>query len=148
MAEVAAAAIVGGTILEMTAQSKASKAKSEAARLEGDAKRQQAFDLEERFNLNSNSLRLSAQKTIGDQIAASADIGRGDSPLLLLEETNLNTQYQIDLDRFELNAQQDVLIRGAELSDKTARSIDDARGAQQTSTFLNGIGRLRKAGGK
>jgi len=146
MATVAAVSLIAGTGVQLYAQSKAAKNEEEAARAQADAKRQQAFDLAERFRINSESLRVDALAFAGDQSAASAELGRGDAPLLLLEETNLRAQSEINSKEFDLQANQRALFAGADINDKQADDIKTTAKIQAVGTFLNAAGKL--GGGK
>lgn len=144
----ATGALIGVTAVstgvQIYGQRKASRAKERAARSEAESKRQQALDLIERFEINTDVLRRRGKQFKGEQIAAfvsgGVEISSG-SPLLAMEQTNRNIARSIQLDRMELDAQVDAIRRGADLDDVIAKDIAGSRGLDSFSLFMSGAAR-------
>jgi hypothetical protein len=145
MAYGAAAVAVIGTGFQIYANNKEAKAKSAAARASADAANKQAIDLLERYRINAEFLKVEGRAFIGDQIAASAELGRGDAPLLLLEETNMKVQKQLDIEEMEAESKAAAIRSGAQVDLQLAGDIRRANRTRNVGTFLSGVSSI--AGG-
>ena len=141
MAAGAAAAVVG-TGLQIYANSKAASAKARAANAAADANDQQAVDLLERYRINADALKLEGKAFIGDQIAASAELGRGDAPLALLEETNMRINRQLEIEEIESSAKASALRAGADIDRELAGDIRKSAKVQNVGSFFSAASRF------
>lgn len=145
MAEAALIGIAAGTALQISGQRKASKAQEAAALRDAEIKRQQAEDILERLNINTESIEREGQRLRGRQEAAFAssgvDVGSNIS-LIALEETSRSIDRALDVERFEAQAQINVIESGAEADRQRARDIRSTRDLNTAGIFLSGLGQF------
>lgn len=143
MATGAAVAVVAGTAISIAGQRKAAKAKRAATESNAAAKREQALELLERFELNSQNFKAEGELLKAQQQTGFAgkgiDIGSG-SALSVIEETNSMVARQIMLDRKEADFKALQLNRGAAVDMNLAGDIESASRLSQIGTFLSGAG--------
>ena len=139
-----AAATLIGTGLKIIGQRKASDAEEAAARKEAELKRQQAFNILERFEMNEKAARRKGesfkQSQIGAFASSGAAVGEGSS-LLALEQTNRTLQRAIDLEKFEAEAQANALLTGADFQDVFAEGIKSSKDFESLGLFFSGAAR-------
>jgi len=137
-----AAVAVVGTAFEIYGQRKASKAQEAAANYQAAAKRLQAFDLLERFEMNTEAnVRRGQrfQKIQQSQYAkGGVDIGEG-SPLVAQAETLVLVDRQIGLERMEAQSKANALMAGADIDTSLAGDIASTRGMQTAGLFMTGM---------
>ena len=146
--EVAIAAAVIGTAVQISAQKKAAKSQARAARENANAKRLQALDLLDRQEINAQALRAEGELLKGKQKVGfggkGIDIGT-ESALNVIEETNSIVARQLLIDRREAEFKAAQLRSGAAIDVRLAGDIRSASRLQTAGTFLSGAGAVASA---
>jgi len=149
MATGAAVAVIAGTAITIAGQRKEAKSQARAARENAQSKKLQAFELLDRFEINSQALRLEGELVKGQQRTSFAgkgiDIAAG-SALSTIEETNSIVARQLLLDRKEAQFKVAQLRRGAEADIRLAGDIRSTQRLRQFGTFLSGAGSAAATG--
>ena len=141
MATGAAVAVVGGTALQAYGQYKASRARERAARAQAEAKKQQAFEILDRFEVNAGLLRRRGEQVKARQVLATVASGveiSDTTTLVALEDTNRKISEQIAFERREAEFKAEQLFRGADIDTQLAGDIRKARPFELAGTFLQG----------
>lgn len=140
MATGAAVAVVAGAAIQMYGQYKSSRARERAARAQADAKKQQAFEILDRFEVNAGLLRRKGEQFKSQQILATVASGveiSDTTTLVALEDTNSKITEQIAFERREAQFKAKQLFAGADIDTRLAGDIRKALPLQQTGTFLS-----------
>jgi len=134
-----------GTGFQIAGQRASAKAKEEAAFREAELKRQQAFDILERFEINKGFAILEGENFKSEQLGAfikgGLAIGEGAS-LLALEQTNRTLQRTLDLEKFEVDSQVEALRQGASFDEIFAQKTRKAADTESLGLFFSGAGRV------
>ncbi len=141
MAEGAAVALVGGTVLEVVGQQREAKARSQARIADADNKRRMALEILDRNELTSEQLRLDAQQLKSDQLSAAIALGAGEGTTLkFLEDTQRKLMRQIMINQKESEFRAEQLERGAQ------KQVGLAREERRAGRLRSGATILRAAG--
>ena len=141
----ATGAVIGvtaaSTAYQIYSDRKRAKAEEAAARERGEAKRVQAFELLERFELNAEALRKRGSAFQQEQMAAFAaggvDVTKG-TPLLAMQATKLKVDQQLMIERKEAESKANALFAGADIDTRLAGDIRAAERRGRIGTFLSG----------
>lgn len=148
MATGAAAAAVAGTVITIEGQRREARAQASAARQNAKAKRLQALELLDRFDINSQALVLEGELVKGKQKISFAskgiDIGSG-SALSTIEETNAIVAKQLILDKKEADFKVEQLRAGADADLTLAGDIKSSQRLRSLGTLFSGVGQTATA---
>lgn len=143
MAEGAAVAAIGGTLLEMKGQKDAARSEAAAARRNADQKRLEALELLDRFNINAAAMKGEGEIEVSNQMLSAAargvDVGSG-SALDTFEQTRALVADEIALRKREALFQAQQLRRSAVSDEIYARDVRKASKYRRFGTFLRGAG--------
>ena len=140
MPEGAAAAIIGSTVIKGFAELQAAKAESRAAQEQADARREQAVEILDRFEVNAEVLRQEGRTLVASQQAGfiKAGVSLEGTPLSVLEDTNNKINRQIMIERREAEFRSDQLRTAAGIDERVARDINKARILNIFGTAIGG----------
>ena len=151
MATGAAVAAVAGTVITIEGQRREARAQARAARQNAKAKRLQALELLDRFEINSQALVLEGELVKGQQKVSFAgkgiDIGAGGA-LSTIEETNAIVAKQLILDKKEADFKVAQLRAGADADLTLAGDIRSAQRLRSLGTLIGGAGAAASAGSR
>lgn len=151
MAEGAAVAAIGGTILSVEGQKKAARSEAAAARRNAEAKRLEAMEVLERFEINASALKQQSEVSISNELVSRAsrnvDVGTG-TTLDLIDQSRGLVLEQIMLDEREAKFRAKQLEIGADIDQRLATDILSAQRLRTLGTFLSGTGTAVSAGAK
>lgn len=146
MAEGAAVALVGGTLLQIQANERQADAEERASIQSASNKRAQAIELLDRFALNAEILKKKGSLFKQSQLASfvRGGVGSSGTPLNVLEETNNQLLEQILSEKREAEFKADQLFKGVDVQLELAGDVRSARRVQSIGLFFQGIGRGAK----
>jgi hypothetical protein len=148
MAEGAAVAAIGGTILDIEGQRKASRAEAAALRRNAEQKRLEALELLERFEINASAMRAQGEVDVSNQMLSAAargvDVG-SESALDTFEQTRALVAEDIALRKREVDFQVQQLRQGASNDIRYAYDRRKASSYRQLGSFLRGAGSVAGA---
>ena len=151
MATGAAVAAVAGTLITIEGQRREAKAQAAAARQNAKAKRLQALELLDRFDINSQTLVIEGELVKGKQRTSFAsrgiDVGSG-TALSVIEETNAIVAKQLILDKREADFKVAQLRSGADADLSLAGDIRSSQRLRSLGTLFSGAGSAAAAGSK
>lgn len=137
MALIAVAA--AGTAIQVYGQMQAANARSAAANDEANAKRLMAQEVQDRMNLNRETLRKQGDTMIGNQrsqyAAGNVDVGSG-SPLLTMENTFAETKRKINDQQIEADFRSRMDIIGAASDERLASQYQQSGQIGMVGTLL------------
>lgn len=140
MALVALAA--AGTAVQVYGQIQSANAQANAATQDADAKRLMAQEVQDRQNLNRETMRRQGEATMGNQssqyAAGNVDVGSG-SPLMTMENTLAETNRKINNNQIEADFRSRMYLI-------SAGNEDDVANADRTSGWWKAAGTILTAG--
>lgn len=142
---VGAIAAAAGTAISLYAEEKRQKAQKRAAEAQAEAKRQQAFELLARSEINIERLKKEAELFRSRQTVAiaagGADVGSG-ANLLVQEQLVSDLANSIANQRREARFKSEQLFRGADIDTNLAGDIQKAGNLSLLGGALSGAGQV------
>lgn len=143
-----AAAYAASTVFSIASQRKASKAQAAAAVADAQAKREQAFELLDRVEVNIEDIKEKGLKLMGAQTGAfikGGVVSTEGTPLDVLDESFSKIQREEMIQRREAEFKAEQLFAGADIDTRLSGDIVSAGKMQQAATLLGGGANVIKA---
>src|ERR1019366_6897343 len=134
-----AAVAVAGTAIQVYGQIQSANAQANAATQDADAKRMMSQEVQDRQNLNRETMRRQGEATMGNQAsqyaAGNVDVGSG-SPLMTMENTLAETNRKINNNQIEADFRSRMYLIGAANEDQVSNADRTAGWWKAGSTIL------------